>query len=251
MQLPDHLPLPLDHPLAVASGGAAMVVAVRWGGAPLPLGIGLGVAVSLAGAALGRRRRPASRSLRRHDRRLNAGIEAALDRAAELVQQVEAIRGLALERFTTAEQLEALGLVQLCCDRLAALPERLQRHRSLLESGGGVLPAPEILARRLAEEEKRLRGEPEGPLHQQRRRLVEQLRHNLEAARLGFDEREARLLTLATGLEAVEGGLRHLRQRIDRHWPGSEVPAPSLAAAIDPLEEALDRIDALLGEARL
>jgi hypothetical protein len=35
--------------------------------------------------------------------------------------------------------VQALGNVQLCCDRLAALPDRLRERRPLLESGGGVV----------------------------------------------------------------------------------------------------------------
>ena len=50
--------------------------------------------------------------------------------------------------------VQALGNVQLCCDRLAALPDRLRERRPLLESDGGVLLPEENLTGRLAREEQ-------------------------------------------------------------------------------------------------
>jgi hypothetical protein len=242
-------PHPLDDPLAVAAGGLVLVALVRGGLLPLPLGITAGVLTTITLAAWRRRRRFGSGSQRRHEARLDAGLDDALRRASELAAQAEVLGQEALLRFTDAAHLEGLGAVRLCCERLQALPGLLARCRPLLEAGAGVLVPPERLARRLAGEEQALRRESEGPLRRERARLVDQLRRNLEAARLGMDEREARLLALATCLEAIDGGLRQLRRQIDRQWPGSDHPAPTLAAAIAPLDGALDRIDDLLGEA--
>lgn len=61
------------------------------------------------------------------------------------------------------------------------------------------------LSLRLRREEQALEREADGPLRQERGRLVEQLRRNLSAAHQGMDEREARLLALSTRLEAIEG----------------------------------------------
>jgi hypothetical protein len=243
-------PNPLDDPLAVAVGGLLLVLLVRLGQLPLALGLLVGVGATLGLVALRARHRPRSRFERLHDQRLEAGIDTALARAQELALQAASLRQEAMVRFTDSAHLEALGTVQLCCDRLAALPDRLRERRPLLDSGGGVLLPAENLAGRLAREEQALRQETEGPLLQERRRLVEQLRRNVEAARLGMDEREARLLALATRLEAIDGGLYHLRRQIDRQWPSTEatagVMAGAVAAAIDPLDEALDQIERLL-----
>jgi hypothetical protein len=239
-------PNPLDDPLAVAVGGLLLVLLVRLAGLPLALGLLLGVSATLGLAVLRGRHRPRSRAELLHDRRLEAGIDTALARAAGLAEQALSLRQEALLRFTDPGQLEALGTVQLCCDRLGALPERLRERRPLLDSGGGVLLPQENLAVRLAQEERALKQEAEGPLRQERRRLVEQLHRNLEAARLGMDEREARLLALATRLEAIDGGLRQLRRQIDRQWPSTQATAGAMAAAIEPLDEALDQIERLL-----
>jgi hypothetical protein len=239
-------PNPLDHPLAVAVGGLILVLLVRVGDLPLALGLLAGVITTLGVAALQARQRPRSRFERLHDQRLEAGIDTALARAVGLAQQALSLRQEALLRFTDPGQLEALGTVQLCCDRLGALPDRLRERRPLLDSGGGVLLPVENLAVRLAQEERALLQEADGPLRQERRRLVEQLHRNLEAARLGMDEREARLLALATRLEAIDGGLRQLRRQIDRQWPSTEATAGAMAAAIEPLDESLDQIERLL-----
>jgi hypothetical protein len=237
---------PLDHPLAVCVGGAALALLVRGGGVAMPVAFPAAVGLSVACAALlaragtaGRR----SRSQRLHDQRLDAGLEEVLERAGGLAVTALALREEALARFTDPGHLEALGSVQLCCERLQQLPERLQERRPLLESGGGQRLDPEDLARRLAREEKALRREAEGPLRQERRRLVDQLRRNLQAARQGMDEREARLLALSTRLEAIDGGLQQLRRQIDRQWPSTEASDAAMATAIEPLDEALDQIE--------
>ncbi|MEA5422823.1 hypothetical protein [Synechococcus sp. CCY9202] len=153
-----------------------------------------------------------------------------------------------MARFQDAAHLEALGLVQLCCERLQSLPERIEQRRSLLESGGGVLLSAEDLQRRLKQEETALRREQAGPLRLERQRLVEQLRRNLEAAEQGMDEREARLVALSTRLEQIDGGLRHLRRQVDRQWPSSQATDAAMAEALNPLDAALDQIERLLDE---
>ncbi|MFM7169754.1 MAG: hypothetical protein ACKOYH_02715, partial [Cyanobium sp.] len=87
-------------------------------------------------------------------------------------------------------------------------------------------------------------------LRQERSRLVEQLRSNLEAARLGIDERDGRLLALSTRLESIDGGLRHLQRQVERQWPSSEAGDAAISQAVEPLDEALDQIEALLAAGR-
>ena len=237
---------PLDRPLAVAAAGVGLVLLVRGVGLALPLAIPLAVALSVAIAALLPRGGTAarrSRSERLHAERLDAGLEEALDRASGLAVTALALRQEAVVRFTDPGHLEALGSVQLCCERLQQLPERLQERRPLLESGAGRRLDPDALGRRLAREEKALQREAEGPLRQERRRLVDQLRRNLQAANRGMDEREARLLALATRLEAIDGGLQQLRRQIDHQWPSTEASDAAMATAIEPLDEALDQIE--------
>jgi hypothetical protein len=67
-----------------------------------------------------------------------------------------------------------------------------------------------------------------------------------------MDERDARLLALATRLERIDGGLRQLQGRVQGHWSSREGDAAALGQAISPLDEALDQIERLLelGHAR-
>ncbi|MCP9848630.1 hypothetical protein [Cyanobium sp. Morenito 9A2] len=242
---------PLDEPLAVATAGLLLVAVVRLGLLALVPGLLLGLGAALLLAALGRslRRRP-SQDQRLHDRRVEAGIDAALLRASELAAQAETLRLQAIERFTATVQLEGLGRVQLCCERLAALPQRLESRRPLLQSGGGVLLSTVDLSVRLRSEQQALTRDADGPLRQERRRLVDQLSRNLSAAHQGMDEREARLLALATRLEAIDGGLQLLRRQIEREWNSEEASDAALTAAIDPLDGALDQIERLLDAGR-
>ena len=71
-------------------------------------------------------------------------------------------------------------------------------------------------------------------------------RSNLQAAQLGMDERDARLLALSTRLERIDGGLRQLQGQVQRQWSSQEGDAAALRQAISPLDEALDQIERLL-----
>ncbi|QPN61110.1 hypothetical protein H8F24_07495 [Synechococcus sp. CBW1002] len=240
------LPNPLDDPAAVAIASVALVLLVRLG--LLPLAPALAVAALFGWGLATLRHRRRHRGSRLLDARLRLRIDAALARCRELAGQAALVGGEAMARFQDAAHLEALGLVQLCCERLQSLPERIEQRRPLLESGGGVLLSAEDLQRRLRQEETALRREEAGPLRLERQRLVEQLRRNLEAAEQGMDEREARLVALSTRLEQIDGGLRHLRRQVDRQWPSSQATDAAMAEALRPLDAALDQIERLLDE---
>lgn len=235
---------PLDDPIAVAISGGLLVLLVRLSVVTLPLGlaIAVGAAVGLAGL----RHRHRHRGDRLRDRRISASIDAALVRCRELASQAEAVRLEAMARFQESSQLESLGMVQLCCERLGALPDRIEARRALLESGGGVLLSAQDLASRLKREEEALRRDTSTSLRLERQRLVDQLRRNLEAAHLGMDQRDARLLALSTRLEGIDGGLRQLQRQVDRQWPSTEATGQAVAGAVAPLDEALDQIEPLL-----
>jgi hypothetical protein len=249
MPRPAGWPNPLDHPLAVAAAGLLLVVLSQSGllspGLALPLAIGVAFALAFW-------RDTAGRAATLRDRRVAAAIDAALLRCQQLAAQAQSVAEEALARFQADDHLEQLGEVQLCCQRLQALPQRIAERRPLLESGGGVLLPAEQLAERLQQEEQALQRERNDSLRRERRRLVDQLRRNLQAAQLGMDERDARLLALATRLERIDGGLRQLQGRVQGHWSSREGDAAALGQAISPLDEALDQIERLLelGHAR-
>ncbi|MDI9406793.1 MAG: hypothetical protein QM522_08820 [Chitinophagaceae bacterium] len=232
---------PLDDPIAVALAGLVLVLLARF--TPLGLGLALLVALPLAPAIAALRARP-------HDRRVTAEIDAAEVRCRELAIQADLVRREALARFQDPAHLEPLGLVQLCCDRLRDLPERIASRRRLLQSGGGQLLSVQELEQRLQREHMAWRQESSATLRQERQRLVDQLRRNLEAARRGLDERQARLLALSTRLERIDGGLRHLQAQVARHWPSSDATDMAMTEAIAPLDQALDQIEQLLDDGR-
>ncbi|MFM7677006.1 MAG: hypothetical protein ACKO5F_15815 [Synechococcus sp.] len=246
MSRPSPLLNPLDDPIAVALACVALVLLVRLGLLALLPALAVAAAVGVGLATLRHRRR--NRGSQLLEARLRTRIEGALARSQELAGQASLVAGEAMARFQDPTQLEALGLVQLCCERLRQLPERIEQRRPLLESGGGVLLSSEELSRRLAREEAALRREEAGPLRVERQRLVEQLRRNLEASERGMDEREARLVALSTRLEQIDGGLRHLRGQVDRHWPSSQASDAAMAEALEPLDSALDQIERQLEE---
>jgi hypothetical protein len=189
--------------------------------------------------------------MERHARAvLEGGASADDPRIPTLAGQAELVSAGALARFQDPAHLEPLALVQLCCERLRGLPQRIGERRPLLESGGGILLSAEDLELRLAREQEALRRERSGTLRRERQRLVDQLSRNLDAARFGMDAREARLLALATRLEQIEGGLRQLQQQVDQQWPSSEASGAAVAEAIAPLDEALDQIERLLDAGR-
>ncbi|MFM9047768.1 MAG: hypothetical protein ACKOOH_08985 [Cyanobium sp.] len=243
MASPTAWPNPLDDPLAVAAAGMALVLLTRLALAPLWLALPLAVVLA---QILSLRGRGGSHRQRLRDQRVSAGIEEALERCQQLAGQAEVVRSEALARFQSLDHLEGLGLVQLCCERLQALPERIAERRPLLESGGGVLLSAEDLAQRLRREEQALARETSPTLRKERTQLVEQLRSNLEAARLGIDERDGRLLALSTRLESIDGGLRHLQRQVERQWPSSEAGDAAIGLAVEPLDGALDQIERLL-----
>lgn len=235
---------PLDDPGAVAVAGLLLVILNRLTALGLPLSALIAVVASLGLAQLRSGRRGRGERLR--DSRVAAGIEAALQRASQLALQAERLSAEAVARFQDTSHLEPLAVVQLCCERLRGLPERIDQRRPLLESGAGVLLSVDDLSARLAREEGALQRERSATLRPERQRLVDQLRRNLDAARLGMDEREARLVALSTRLEQVDGGLRHLQRLVDQHWPSSAATDAAMAEAIAPLDDGLDQIDRLL-----
>lgn len=243
MRFPGSWRHPLDDPLAVAIASVVLVLLCR--GAALPLLLALPLSLGLA-LLLSQRRPGGSRQERLQDRRVSAGIEAALERSHQLAGQARLLLEEALVRLEDPSHLEALGQVQLCCERLAALPGQIAERRELLESGGGVLLPVADLEQRLRREEQALSREASPTLRIERRRLVQQLRRNLEAARLGMDERDGRLLALSTRLESIEGGLRQLKRQLEQQWPSGAAVATAMAAAIAPLAGALDQIEQLL-----
>jgi hypothetical protein len=242
------IPNVLDDPAAVAVGATALVLLTRF--TPLGLGLALLVAVPLTLLIAWLRDRHRRRGQRLRDRRAAAEIDAAETRSRELAIHADLVRREAMARFQDPSHLEPLGLVQLCCDRLRGLPDRIASRRRLLESGGGELLPLDALEQRLSREEADLRREPSQTLRHERQQLVEQLRRNLEAARSGLDERQARLLALARRLEAIDGGLRHLQREVARQWPSSAATDAAMAAAIAPLDEGLDQIERLLDAGR-
>ena len=232
---------PLDDPIAVAVAGAVLVLLARF--TPIGAGWALLVALPLALALAALRARPRGR-----DRRVAAEIDSAEDRSRELAIQADQVRREALARFQDPGHLEPLGLVQLCCDRLRDLPGRIEARRRLLESGAGQLLPVEALEQRLQREQAAWREESSSTLRLERQRLVDQLRRNLDAARCGLDERQARLLALSTALERIDGGLRHLQGQVARQWPSSDATDAAMSEAIAPLDEALDQIEQLLDD---
>jgi hypothetical protein len=235
---------PLDDPWAVAAAGLLLVALHRLTALGLPLSVLIAVVASLGLAKL--RTRRSRRGERLRDSRVTAGIEAALQRASQLALQAELLSSEAVARFQDASHLELLGVVQLCCERLRGLPERIAQRRPLLESDGGILLPVDELQRRLERAGEELRQESSATLKRERQRLVDQLQRNLDAARSGMDAREARLLALSTRLEQIDGGLRHLQQQVDAQWPSSDATDAAVAGAIAPLDEALEQIDRLL-----
>jgi hypothetical protein len=239
---------PLDDPGAVAVAGLLLVILTRLTALGLPLSALIAVVASLGLAQLRSGRRGRGERLR--DSRVAAGIEAALQRASQLALQAERLSAEAVARFQDTSHLEPLAVVQLCCERLRGLPERIAQRRPLLESGGGILLSVDDLQRRLDRAREELRLEASATLKGERQRLVDQLQRNLDAARSGMDAREARLLALSTRLEQIDGGLRHLQQQVDAQWPSSEATDAAVAGAIAPLDAALDQIDRLLDAGR-
>jgi hypothetical protein len=239
---------PLDDPLAVAAAGLLLVALTRL--TPLGLPLSLPLSVLAAFGLTQRRTGHRSRGERLRDSRVAAGIDTALQRADQLALQADHLSAEAMARFQDTSHLEPLGLVQLCCERLQGLPERIGERRPLLESGGGILLSVDALQDRLNEAREALRRESSPTLKGERQRLVEQLAHNLDAARFGMDSREARLLALSTALERIDGGLRHLQLQVEAQWPSSEATDAAMAEAIAPLDDALDQIDRLLDAGR-
>lgn len=235
---------PLDHPLAVAAGGLLLVLLARFTPLGLPLALPLAALVAVGLAAL--RIRQNRRAERLRERRVGESIDGALQRAAQLAVQAELVSRETMARFQDPGHLESLGMVQLCCERLRGIPERIVERRPLLESGGGILLSVDDLQVRLECARDELRRESSATLKRERQRLVDQLQRNLDAASSGMDAREARLLALWTRLEQIDGGLRHLQQQVDAQWPNSEASDAAVAGAIAPLNEALDQIDRLL-----
>ncbi len=240
---PRRLLAPLDHPGLVAAGGAVLVVAVRIAQLPLPLGLLLGVGVTLTLTEW--RRRLRGREHRRRHLRLDTRLEAIDARCDQLALQAAELSRQAARTLAGEQQLERLTEVQMLCDRLGTLPAWTERHAEALEAGRGVPMPLQPLRAQLRDEERAQRREPAGPLREARQRLVAQLQANLAAAEQGLDEREARVLSLATGLERLAGDLQRLQGLLEGLNSTETASIPRLQAAIQTIARDLDAIEAM------
>lgn len=235
---------PADRCVGFAIAAAASLVLVLLTSLTAsPVWLALHLLVGLVGS-LGRR--PAGRRDGMGQRLLGPGLAAALERSHQLVALAELLHLELLERLPSLEHLEDWGQLQLCGERLQALPARIMERRAFFEAGGELRRQAEALDRRLSCERLLLRREVSPILRGERVRLVEQLRRNLQVARLGSDEQASRLLALSTRLERIEGGLLHLQRHLKHQWI-SPVGAEG-AIALLPLREALDQMEELLVE---
>lgn len=169
---------------------------------------------------------------------VGVGLLRALEHSHRLALEGERLRAQLCTLLGGSQDPEALGQLELCCERLWELPTRLAEQRLRFELNDTVRRQALALDQRLIQERLLLHRDSSPTLRRQRSQLVEQLRRNLEVARSALDEVEARLLALESALEGIQEGWLHLQRHLSLHGVCEEAMAP--------VADALDRIEDLL-----
>ncbi|QEY31061.1 hypothetical protein EVJ50_01130 [Synechococcus sp. RSCCF101] len=225
---------PLQHPLAVLAGSLVVVLGVR--------GLGLGWGLTLPAALLvtiglaqlrSRPTRQGESDLIRRSRQLSGAAGRLADEAAA--------------RLNDPDSLARLSALQLCCQRIAELPARLQRLEEIRPREAAPLLSAASLRTRLRQEARALRQSP-GPtaLSGRRRELIRRLEENIALAERGAEAQRLQQITLVTLLEGIAGELQDVQVRLQRDPPAA---APG---SVDPhrdplLADLAGQLDALEG----
>jgi hypothetical protein len=234
-----NLPNPLHFPLAVLAGGVVLVVGVRATGLGVPISASAAVACSVAVGSL--RRRSELEPQIKPGPDAEAALEQAQASALDLGRRSQQLGQDASARLHGPDEMETLAELQILCQRIQELPGRITTFARQLDSTGASLVPVNRLRQRLAEEERRAKG-ASGVIQEQRRRLVSQLKANLDLARQGHDGREVRLLNLNLLLESASGELLALQGLLLQSRDAGATLLPTRE-----LELVLDRLDDLLG----
>lgn len=230
---------PLEHWPAVLVAAVVLVVGVRLLGQPWWLMLPIGVVMACLGAVF-----LASRA-RAHlgfaDRDLIRELQTARQQARDLAAGAKDLQQEAERLLTRPDQLDLLGTVQFCCDRVGELPQKLEDLARRLQGGEALLSIDQLQQQR--KRVKRDLAESRGAAKEQLQVLLTSLERNIELAQQGSDARQAQVLSLSTLIASTAGVLQQLQNKLrtaDLRDQRQQAELKSLSEALSGAQANLD-----------
>jgi chromosome segregation ATPase len=230
---------PLEYWPAVLVAAVILVVGVRlfehpwWLMLPIVVVLAWLLAVVLAGRERSR--------LGFADRDLVRELQTARQQARDLAAGAIELQQEAQRLLTRPEQLDLLGTVQFCCDRVAELPQKLEEMARRLQGGEALLSIDQLQQQR--KRVKRDLADSRGAAKEQLQVLLTSLERNIELAQQGADAREAQVLSLSTMIASTAGVLQQLQNKLrtaDLRDQSQQAELRSLSEALSGAQANLD-----------
>lgn len=233
---------PLYYPLAVLAGGIALFFGVRLLQFPSLIMLPVASGISLVGASLIKSREPKYSELANPEleREINAVKLAALG----LVNQSENLRLEARKLLTDSFQIEVLTALEINCDRIATLPNKIDTLVGNLSGNTSILSVSS-LQQQLVEVQQKLNSSS-GIAKEHLKQLADSLKRNLKLAQDGEDTRLARIINISTLIQDCTGVLQQLQTKLRTSDLTESQQIHEMQLLSDELTSLVENIDLLV-----
>lgn len=235
---------PLYYPLAVLAGAVALVVGVRVAKLPSVVMLPLAAAIATAGAVVLKSQQPKSFNLDNPE--LERELQAVRASAQGLADKANALQLEAARLLSNSFEIEVLASVQLACDRAAELPPKVDELARRMQGADSLLSVQE-LQQQLTEVQAKLQSSS-GAAREQRTKLAESLRRNIQLARQGQDARQAQVASLSTLILDAAGVLQAIQNQLRTANLADSTQAGELRSLSDELRAFQENVDLLVSQ---
>ncbi len=201
---------PLYYPLPMLIGAIALVISVRVAKLPSWVALPVAGAIALTGAALRKGQEPETLNL--ENPALERELIAVQQQAKQLAEKAIELRTEAARLITDSLQMDLLASVQLACDRVIELPQKIDALAPRMQGSDSLLSV-EDLRRQLVGVQTRLPSSS-GIVKAQLNKLAESLQHNIQLAQAGEDYRQAQVASLSTLILDSAGVLQAMQNKL-------------------------------------
>lgn len=199
---------PLHYPLAVLTGGVALVIGARVVSLPMAIALPTSAAIAIGSAQLLGLRQP-----KFDNSPLAREFQAVQAAATDLASKAEILRQEAGKLLAgSSGQLDLLTEVEYACDRASELPHKIEQMAERLQGANSLLSVEE-LQRQLTEVQVREQRSTD-TAKEQLAQLTASLQRNIELAKHGDDTRQAQIVSLSTLIADSAGALQTLQNRL-------------------------------------
>jgi hypothetical protein len=210
---------PLQYPLVVLSAGILLILGARLLRAPVWLMLPIAAGSAIVGSSVVKSRQTETFEIEDPD--LERELRSVQAAVSSLKTRADLLRTEAARLLTESFQLDLLATVNMACDRVAVLPDKLQQLGRFLQNTDSVLSVDEICQQlkeakqslSLAEAQQQHRSSS-GIAKQHFTDLIASLERNLQLAQDGKDTRLAQVVHLSRLTQDLGGMLQQFQNRL-------------------------------------